>query len=175
MRVAEGVGGPCAPTWISGGCGGGSLSASVFEPPAGVAGLDDVAMVGQAIEHGSGHLGVAEYLRPIGECQVGGDEQRGVLVEFADQVEQQLTAGLAERQIAEFVDDDEIVAQQRLGQAAAAAGRLLLLELVDKIDEVEEPSSGASADDRRGHGDAEMGFAGSGAADEDRIAFGVEE
>ncbi len=68
-----------------------------------------------------------------------------------------------------------IVAQQLLAQAAAAAGRLLLLEQVDKIDEVEEPSPGASADDRRGHGDAEMGFAGSGAADEDRIAFGIEE
>jgi hypothetical protein len=28
------------------------------------AGLDDVAMMRQAIEHGSGHPGVAEYLRP---------------------------------------------------------------------------------------------------------------
>jgi hypothetical protein len=35
-----------------------------------------------------------------------------VLVELADQVEQQLTAGLAERQIAEFVDDDHVVAQR---------------------------------------------------------------
>ena len=120
-------------------------------------------------------FGVAEHLRPIGECQIGGDQQRRVLIELADEVKQQLSAGLTERRIAEFVDDDEIVAQQLLGQAAAAAGRLLLLELVDKIDEVEEPSPGASADDRRGHGDAEMGFAGSGAADEDRIAFGVEE
>jgi hypothetical protein len=29
-------------------------------------------------------------------------------------VEQQLSAGLTERQVAEFVDDDEIVAQQLL-------------------------------------------------------------
>ena len=29
-------------------------------------------------------------------------------------MEQQLTAGLAEREIAEFVDDDEIIAQQVL-------------------------------------------------------------
>jgi hypothetical protein len=47
-------------------------------------------------------------------------------------VEQQLAAGLAERQIAEFIDDDEIVAQQVLGQAAAAAGGLFLLELIDR-------------------------------------------
>ena len=36
-------------------------SVSVLEPPAGVAGFDDVAVVRQAIEHGSRHLGVTEY------------------------------------------------------------------------------------------------------------------
>lgn len=82
---------------------------------------------------------------------------------------------MAERQIAELVDDDEIVAQQLLGEASAAAGGLLLLELVDQIDEVEEPAPGTGADDCRGHGDAEMGFAGSSAANEDRVALGVEE
>src|SRR5271166_2394018 len=153
---------------------GGGGSASVFEAPAGVAGLDDVAVMGQAIEHCGGHPGVAEHLGPIGEGEVGGDQQRGVLVELADQVEQQLPAGLAERQVAELVDDDEIVAQQLLGQAAAAAGGLLLLELVDQIDEVEEPAPGADADDRRGDGDAEMRFARAGSADEDRVAPGVE-
>jgi hypothetical protein len=148
---------------------------AVLEPPAGIAGLDDIAVMGQPIQHGGGHLGVAEDLRPIGEGEVGGDQQRRVLIELADQMEQQLAAGLAERQIAEFVDDDEIVAQQLLGQAATATGRLFLFELVDQIDQVEEASSRAGADDGRGHGDAEMGFAGAGAADEDGVALGVEE
>ena len=98
-------------------------------------------MVGQAIQHGGGHLGVAEDLRPIGEGEIGGDQQGGVFVELADQVEQQLAAGLAERQVAQLVDDDEIVAQQLLGQAATATGRLLLLELVDEINEIEEASA----------------------------------
>jgi len=39
-------------------------------------------------------LAVTEHLRPIGECQIGGDQQRRVLIELADQVEQQLAAGL---------------------------------------------------------------------------------
>jgi len=77
-------------------------SAAVFEAPALVAGLDDVAVVGQAVQHGGGHLGVAKNLRPVGEGEICRDQQRGVLVELADQVEQQLTAGLAERQIAKF-------------------------------------------------------------------------
>jgi hypothetical protein len=48
-------------------------SVSVFEAPAGVAGLDDVAVVRQSIEHGGGHFDVAEHLGPIGEGKVGGD------------------------------------------------------------------------------------------------------
>ena len=69
-------------------------------------------MVRQPVEHGGRHFGVAEHLRPIGEGEIGDDQQRGVFVELADQVEQQLPAGLAEREVAEFVDDDEIIAQQ---------------------------------------------------------------
>lgn len=60
-------------------------------------------------------------------------------------------------------------------QPSAAAGGLLLLQLIDQIDEVEEASPGACADHRRGDGDAEMGFAGAGATDEDGVALGVEE
>ena len=92
----------------------GSASGAVFEPPAGVAGFHDIAVVRQAVEHGGRHFGVAEHLRPVGEGEIGRYQQRGVFIELADQMEQQLTAGLAEREIAEFVDDDEIIAQQVL-------------------------------------------------------------
>ena len=126
-------------------------SVSVLEAPAGVAGFDDVAVVRQAVEHGSRHLGVAKNLRPICKRQIGGDEQRRVLVKLADQMEQQLAAGLAERQIAKFVDDNDIIAQQRLGEPTAATSRLLLLELVDQIDQVEEPAARTAANDRGCH------------------------
>ena len=49
-------------------------SAAVLEAPAGIAGLDDIAVVGEPVEHGGGHLGIAEDLGPVGECQVGGDQ-----------------------------------------------------------------------------------------------------
>ena len=67
-------------------------------------------MMRQAIEHGGGHPGIAKHLRPIGEGQIGRDQQRGVFVQFADQMEQQLAARLAEWQVAQFVDGDEIIA-----------------------------------------------------------------
>jgi hypothetical protein len=50
--------------------------------------------------------------RPFAEGQVGGDDDRGLLVEAADQVEQQLAAGLGEGQIAEFIEDDEVLAAE---------------------------------------------------------------
>ena len=45
-----------------------------------------------------------------------------MFVELADQVEQQMAAGLGERQIAEFVEDDEIEAGEIVGEASLAAG-----------------------------------------------------
>ena len=62
---------------------------SALEAPAVVAGLDDVAVVGQAIEQRGRHLGVAEHARPFTERQVGGDDDRSALVESADEMEQE--------------------------------------------------------------------------------------
>jgi hypothetical protein len=47
---------------------------SAFEPPAVIAGLDDVAVVSQAIEQRGRHLGITEDARPFTECEVGGDD-----------------------------------------------------------------------------------------------------
>ena len=133
-------------------------SSPVFEPPALVAGLDDIAVVRQPVEHGGRHFGVAEDLRPVGEGEIRGYDNRGVFIELADQMEQQLSAGLAEGQIAEFVDDDEIMAQQSLDDPTAPSGGLFLFELIDEIDEIEESPSRAGANDRGGDGDARWVF-----------------
>jgi hypothetical protein len=68
-------------------------------------------------------MAVAEDLRPIGEGEVRRYDDRGVFVELADQMEQQLRAGLAERQIAEFVDDDEVVTKQGSSQSLPERAR----------------------------------------------------
>ena len=64
----------------------------MFEAPAVVAGLDDIAMVRDAVEQRGGHFRIAEDGGPLAEGQVGGDDDRGLLVELADEVEQQLPA-----------------------------------------------------------------------------------
>ena len=83
-------------------------SGAVLEAPALVTCLDDVAVMSEAIEQRRGHLGIAKYARPFAEGEICGDDDRGAFVEAADRVEQQLSTGLREGQIAEFVEDDEV-------------------------------------------------------------------
>ncbi|PZR89218.1 MAG: hypothetical protein DLM68_06385 [Hyphomicrobiales bacterium] len=56
--------------------------------------------------------------------EIGGDRQRRVQIELADQVEQQLAAGLAERPLSRFADDHAIVVQDLPGQAVARSWRV---------------------------------------------------
>ena len=74
---------------MSAGC---VIVVAALETPTVVTGFDDLAVMGQAIEQRSGHLGIAEHARPFTESQIGGDDDRGALVEPADKVEQKLAA-----------------------------------------------------------------------------------
>ena len=44
--------------------------------------------MGQPVEQRRGHLGVGEDARPFGKGEIGREDDRGPLVEAADQVEQ---------------------------------------------------------------------------------------
>ena len=94
--------------------------------------------MGQAVEQRSGHLRVAKHARPLAEGEVGGDDDRGALVKPANEMEQNLSAGLGEREIAKFVEDDEVHSHEIVGDAALASGARLRLKPVDEIDRGEE-------------------------------------
>ena len=49
-------------------------------------------MVGEAIEQSGGHLGIAEHFGPFAEAEIGSDDDAGVFIELAEQVEQQRAA-----------------------------------------------------------------------------------
>ena len=55
-------------------------SGAVFEPPALVAGFDDFAVMGQAVEERGCHLGVAKHTGPIAKGQVGRDDDGSALI-----------------------------------------------------------------------------------------------
>lgn len=64
----------------------------------------------QGVEQRYRNLGIAEHRRPFAKGKVRGDNDRDKLVEPADQMEQELTTGLRERQIAKFIEDNEVEA-----------------------------------------------------------------
>jgi hypothetical protein len=107
---------------------------AAFEAPTVVTGLDDVTVVGQAVEQRGRHLGVAKHTGPLSECEIGGDDDGRALVEAADEVEQKLTAGLSERKVAKFVKDDEVHAGQMLGDTALPSVTGLRLKPIDEVD-----------------------------------------
>ena len=99
-----------------------SDSGSRFEPPVLIAGFHDVAVMDEAVEERGRHLGVAEHAGPFAESQVRRDDDRGPLVEPADQVEQQLTARLREREVTQLIHDQEVQPAEQIGHACLAFG-----------------------------------------------------
>jgi hypothetical protein len=80
------------------------------------------AVVSETVEQRSRHLRISEHARPFAESEVGGHDDRGSLVEPADEMEQQLSAGLCEGEITQFVENDEVEAGEVIGDAALATG-----------------------------------------------------
>jgi hypothetical protein len=72
-------------------------------------------------------------------AQVGGDEDTRVIVELAEQVEQERPAGLREWQVAKLIEDDKIDVQQSVGQLPSLASGLLLFQVVHEFHGGEEP------------------------------------
>ncbi len=64
----------------------------------------------------------------------------------ADKVEEELTAGLGEGQMAEFVEDDEVEARELQGQPTLASAAGFGFESIDQIHHVVETTSSTSAD-----------------------------
>src|SRR5690606_35846520 len=90
-------------------------------------------------------------------------------------MEQQLPAGVREGEVAELVEDQEVEPAEEIGDTALAVGAGFGVELVDQVDDIEEPAAGAVADAGAGDGDGEVGLAGSGAADQHDVALLLEE
>jgi len=59
-------------------------------------------MVRQTVEQRTRHLGIGKYRRPVGAGEIRRNHDRRPLIEPADQVKQQLAAGLRERQVSEL-------------------------------------------------------------------------
>ena len=81
----------------------------------------DMTVMRLPIEKRCRHLGIAEYAGLFGEGQVRRDHHAGVLVALRQQREEQGTAGLAEGQITQRIEDHEIHAHQCQGAQVVPA------------------------------------------------------
>jgi hypothetical protein len=77
-------------------------------------------------------------------------------------VEQQLAPGMGKWQVAEFVEHDEVLAAEVVGQTPLSSGPALGLQLVNQVDDVEEPPTCAVADAGACDGDGQVRLAGAG-------------
>ena len=74
--------------------------------------------MGEAVEQRRGHFRVAEHAGPFPESQVRGHRDGCAFIELADQMEQQLAAGLGKGQVAELVEDEQVAPAQLVGGPA---------------------------------------------------------
>src|SRR3984957_19972912 len=94
-------------------CGrGDAAEVSVFEAVAVSFQGDDVGVVDEAVDHGGGDGVVAEDLAPAAERLVGRDDEAGSFVASGYQLEEQVGGLGFERDVADFVDDQQRVAGQ---------------------------------------------------------------
>ena len=110
-------------------------------------------MVCQSVEERGRHLRIAEHRRPFAESEVRGHNDRGALVEPADQVEQELTSGPREGQIAEFIEDDEVEAREVIGYSTLLAAACFRFQAIDKINDIIEAPTRPVTDKRTGKRD----------------------
>ena len=75
----------------------GRISRPVLEAPTVIACFEDMKMVHQAIEQCRCHLGITEDIGPFAEAQIGRDDNAGLLIEFAQQMEEKRSSRWAER------------------------------------------------------------------------------
>src|SRR6266481_4825212 len=86
-------------------------------------------------------------------------------------MEQKLAAGLSEREVAEFVEDNEVHPGQMLGNTTLPSVPGFDLQAVDEVDHVIEAAASAGSDAASGNGDGQMRLSGAGTADQHGIAL----
>ena len=109
---------------------------ALAQPVAFAVHLEDMDVVGQAIENGACEAFCAEDPGPFIERQVGCDDDGATFVALRDDLEEKLGPGLAQWHKTQFINDQQVLADQLFLQALQAA-------FVDGPDEFMDESSGS--------------------------------
>jgi len=133
---------------------------------------DGVAVVEQAVKYGGGDGGVAvEDGGPLLEGFVGGQDDGATFVAGADDLEEQVGSALVDRQVADFVEDEQrgVGVFSQLGfEGALGLGGLQGVDDVDGVGEEYAHALLTSGVAKRG---GEVGFAQTDGAEQDEVGM----
>src|ERR1700675_3510478 len=101
----------------------GSAALALLEAVAVAVHLEDVDVVSEPVWETTGQALGGDHAGPLVEGQIAGDDGGAALVALAEDLEQQLGAARRQRDIAQLVDDQELVA----GELALQAEETLLV------------------------------------------------
>src|SRR5277367_6664591 len=109
------------------------------EPVALAIHLENVAVMGQAVEQRRRHPFPLEDLVPLAERQIRRHQQAASLVTIPEDAEQQLDSTTAHRHVAQLVDDQQVRTVELAKEPIERVLLLLLLQLADQLRRREEP------------------------------------
>src|ERR1700751_1593524 len=95
----------------------------------------------EPVEQRGCHHGIAEDTWPFTEGQISRDDDRSALIELADEMEEQLPAGLSKGQIAEFVENGKVFAGEIIGDPPLPPRACFSLQAIDEINCVKETAT----------------------------------
>ena len=128
----------------------------VAQPVAGAFNLDHAGMVEQPVEQRRCHDGITEDVAPFGEPPVRGQDHRALFIPCIDQLEEQVAATAGDRQVADFVDDEQRCPGMKadlLGQSSFPLGLQRLLDDQPR-GELDQLAAGVGLTDADGPKDA---------------------
>ena len=90
-------------------------------------------MVQQPVQEADGGGVLGQEPAPLVEGPVGGDAERAAFVGGGDDAEQQLGGGVVQGREADFIDDDQVVAEQVLDDPADGVVGQAAVEGLDEV------------------------------------------
>jgi hypothetical protein len=128
-----------------------------------------VDAVGQPVEHGPGEPFAAQHLGPVFEREVGGDQEAGAFVSASHDIEEQLGPGLGERDVTEFIEDEQIEPLELLVEPLKRPVFAHLQQQGDQRGGGGEPHPLARRAGGEPQGGGQVGLARAGVADQEHV------
>jgi len=125
--------------------------------------------VSEPVKQCTGESLGAKYLGPFLEGQVGGHHEAVMLIGAADDLKEQLGPGLGERDVSQFIDDQEMKSLELFVQSLKPFFLSALHELSDQVGGCIESNVSSLGTRRKRQGTDQMRFTGSRVPDEQHV------